>query len=134
MSRAFRSPASIGLFSILTIATFAIGLYAPWWALVGPSLLSGFLTRMPSVRISMISSVFVWCAVGLYHDIPTGFRLSSRIAGILGLPWSIFAYIVVAIVAMALSGLAAQMGRSLAILFSGRDLQAAEGRVGRRGD
>lgn len=113
--------ACLALFVILCFANIGVGLYGSWWMLVVPAFVAGCLTRVPSVRIAMVSGVAVWWAAGLIHDIPTGLRLSMRIAGILNLPWFIFAYVAMAVIAMALTGLAAQTGQGLRDLVSARD-------------
>jgi hypothetical protein len=89
-------------FLTLFALDFYLGTIAPWWVLVIPAFMAGWLVRACVLRVAPLAALCAWLVKALSHDVPTGFRLSNRIAGVMGINASIVAYLVMgALVAFA---------------------------------
>lgn len=105
------------LLRVVLVAVFAgLGLSgAPWWALVGPSVLAGFCfasARRSFVQIFLIAAI-VWAAMAIYQDMQSGGRLSQRISAVFRVPIPLFAYVVTAVLPGITAGLAGWFGQSV---------------------
>ncbi len=103
----------------LVALDIALGFRAPWWTFAVPAFFVGWLIPGKMVRVAALAAAIAWMSIAISHDLPTGFRLSMRIAGVVGLKGFLFSYVILALIAGAIAGLAAFAGSSLrAGLFS----------------
>lgn len=104
----------MSLLGVLLLAVnTALGFYGSWWMLIIPAFFAGWFVKTCVMRVVCIAAVLSWVAAALLHDIPTGFRLSMRIAGTMGLPGFIFAYLVMSVLVLILVALGTQSGKAL---------------------
>lgn len=113
------------VFALFCAIDLYLGMATPWWSLVIPAFLAGWLLKFSVLHVAPVAALIAWSTKSLYHDLPTGFRLSSRIAGILSLEGFIFAYLVMGLLVTVCVYLAVISGRSLRTALFARTLPRA---------
>jgi hypothetical protein len=103
-------------FLILFALDFYLGAIAPWWTPLLPAFIAGWLLRSCVLKVAPLAALATWLFKALIYDVPTGFRLSNRIAGVMGINSSAVAYVAM--------GLLISLGVCLSVV-AGRSLRAA---------
>jgi hypothetical protein len=101
--------------AVLGVIYVLTGFFMPWWGLVFPGVLAGFVTSLHKpvlIRVALVAALS-WILVGLVRDTMTGWHLSPRLGGLLGLHFGIAAYVILALISGAVGFTSAGFGRSL---------------------
>lgn len=83
---------------IYILAFMAIGFALPWWSiLIIAALIGWFEEGLLRSSIAALTACFIaWFLLSFIFDAMNGFRISTRIGGLVGLPVPVFANIVTA--------------------------------------
>ena len=102
------------LFALVFAALdFALGRFGAWWFVVIPAFVVAAAQRERVIIPAVIGSLIAWFGMEFYSDIPTGFRLSGRITGIIGLHGWALAYLMTGLLVGIIVALAAYAGQNL---------------------
>ena len=98
---------------MFAVLDFAVGRFGAWWHVAIPAFIVAASRREQVVLAAVIGSLISWFGMGLYFDLPTGFRLSGKITGIIGLHGWALAYLVTGLLVGIIVALAAYAGQNL---------------------
>lgn len=113
---------SLGLplgLSLTALLYVGVGFLLPWWGFVMPSALAG-LWMAPRKRLPLWMGALGavnWVFVAFIEDFGTGFRLSSRLAGVVALPSGALLYPILVLLAGSLAALACWTGQTIRSLL-----------------
>jgi hypothetical protein len=112
---------------LVLAAFFVSGVLLPWWGILVPAILAGGLGSAAGIgrtrAITGALGALSWVVVAFVQDVAAGGRISSRIAALMGLPSSIFIYVLTGALAAMISALGAAIGR---LIFVGLSNRAAD--------
>jgi hypothetical protein len=111
----FRDSVSSSEVLLLVIAFCVTGAFAPWYGVVGPAVVFGFL-RFNARRVHLAvftAAALSWLMAAFVRDAGLGFRASSRLGRVLGLPSSILVYIIILLIAGVIASLGSIAGASV---------------------
>lgn len=104
---------------LVLAAFFVSGVLLPWWGILVPAILAGGFGSAAGIGRTRASTgaagAFSWVVVAFVQDVAAGGRISSRIAALMGLPSSIFIYILTGALAAMISALGAEIGHLIFI-------------------
>jgi len=111
-------------FAALFALFVVTGYVAPWWAVALPAFAYGLMfTSGKSWRIHgaiALTAAGAWCLPALIQDAAVGWRISGRIAGVMGLPSTVISGVFAYLLTVCLGALIAILGSS-----TGTHLRAA---------
>ena len=104
--------------AVYVVAFMVIGFVLPWWSIL---LVAGFIGwfeqgLMRAALAALIACFIAWFLLTLGFDVASGFRISTRLGGLVGLPIPIVASIVSATLGGMVAALSAATTNQLRVV------------------
>ncbi|HYV94326.1 MAG TPA: hypothetical protein VE978_21305 [Chitinophagales bacterium] len=113
------------LFFLITIFSFLLQLFLPWWSMAIAAFVISFLLGKKPWQVflaAFFACGIVWLLMALYTHFMKGDLMTNRIAGLLFLHGSLVLYIGVFLIAAIVGGFAALTGFYLKEIFKPKKL------------
>ncbi len=104
---------------VYVLAFMIIGFVLPWWSILFVAAFIGWIEQglLRACVAALITCFLAWFLLTLAFDIMNGFRISTRLGGLVGVPFPVIANFVSAALGGIVAALAAGTSNQLEILL-----------------